>query len=338
MTSAAERISFSAAQAEHFGYRDPRGENVVAFAPFVDAQEAERVMAQGDPSDELHAFLRRSLGDLDRKLQASVPHAPARQETPAPAFESHPGFRHIVDRGGSELSPQHPAYEAARPVHFDQPLQHREPAREPEPAPRHAPQPAAPQQRFPFPPTQPRPAPVDAGAPTDDGTAFDIPSFLRARPGIPPELAIEAAAPEQAPVERTAPARAQVPPPVPAKVARPNHAALRSVAGELTWLYSVFPATIALQIVLGLAWGPLASFAGCFGFVGYAAAWALLRPALFQLRVATGWQIVAAVAAFRALDVGSPEQWMHLFGVFAATAVVVVAMGAVEILQRVKAR
>jgi hypothetical protein len=337
MNSAAERLPFSAAHAEHSGYGDPRGENVVAFAPFVDAQEAERVMAQGDPSDELHAFLRQSLGKLDRKLQASTPHAPVRQEAPAPAFESHPGFRHLLEQGASDLSPHHPAYEAARPVHLEKQLHHREPQREPEPAPRLAPQPA-PQQRFPFPPAQTRPGFVDDGAPTEDGTAFDMPSFLRARPGIPPAPTAEAPAPEQAPREQASPVRVQAPPPEPAKLRRPNHTALRGVAGELMWLYSVFPATIVVQVLLGLVWGPLASFAACFAFVGYAAAWSLLRPSLFQLRVSTGWQIVVAVAAFRALDVGSPEQWMHMFAVFAATAVVVVAMGGVEIQQRIRAR
>ncbi|MDE4914964.1 hypothetical protein ACLBX0_01375 [Methylobacterium brachiatum] len=338
MNSAAERLPFSAAHAEHSGYGDPRGENVVAFAPFVDAQEAERVMAQGDPSDELHAFLRQSLGKLDRKLQASPPHAPIRQEPAVQAAEVHPGLRHVLGRGGGDLSPHHPAYEAARPVHFDQPLHLREPHREPEPAPpRLAPQPA-PQQRFPFPPAPTRTGFVDDGAPTEDGTAFDMPSFLRARPGIPPVSASEPAAPEQASREQVAPVRVQAPQPEPAKLRRPNHTALRSVAGELIWLYSVFPATIVLQIVLGLVWGPLASFAACFAFVGYAAVWALLRPSLFQMRVSTGWQIVVAFAAFRALDVGSPEQWMHMFAVFAATAVVVVAMGGVEIQQRIKAR
>ena len=65
---------------------------------------------------------------------------------------------------------------------------------------------------------------------------------------------------------------------------------------------------------------------------------ALWRPSLFQLRVCAGWQIVATVSVFRGLDTASPEQWMHMFAAFAATAVVLVAMGGVEVFQRLRAR
>ncbi len=328
MTSAAEKIS--PAYGDHYGQRDPRGENVVPFAPFVDPHEAERVMAEGEPSDELHSFLRRSLGILDGRTRAeAVQPAPAPVALPPEAAAY--GFRHAAERAPSDLSPQHPAYETQRPAHFDMPFQNREPVREPEPAVRYASQAAPLPHGYPLPPVPPRPAPVDVGAPSGDPTAFEIPSFLRARPGIPLEPVV---APAPEPVRPQPPA----PAPEPAKVRRPNHAALRSVFGDLAWLYSVFPAIIVLQIVGGFVWTPLSSVAAGLAFLAYAAAWALWRPSLFQLRVSAGWQLVVTVAAFRSLDVASPEQWMHMFAGFAATAVVLVAMGGVEVFQRLRAR
>lgn len=330
MTSAAEK--FSSTHHDHYGTPDPRGENVVAFSPFVDAQEADRVLSEGDPSDELQSFLRRSLGQLDARTRMQ---APQPVPVPAPAPPEVPyGFRHAHDRGEGTLSPQHPAYETQRPAHLDMPFRHRDPVREPEPAVHHAPQPAPLSQGYPLPPAPPRPAPVDVGAPSGDGTAFEIPSFLRARPGIPVDQQQQAAPAPQAPERQPVPVKLQEP----ARIKRPNHAALRGVAGELAWLYSVFPAIIVLQIAGSAVWMPLASVAAGLAFLAYAAAWSLWRPALFQLRVAAGWQVVATVAAFRGLDVASPEQWMHMFAAFAATAVVLVAMGGVEVFQRLRAR
>lgn len=330
MTSAAEKIA--PAYADQYGAPDPRGENVVRFAPFVDQQEAERVLSEGEPSDELHAFLRQSLSRMDARTRTEL-----LQPAPVQAPEEAPyGFRQSVDRGPGELSPQHPAYETQRPAHFDMPFHQREPVREPEHF-RHAPQPATLPQGYPLPPVPPRAAPVDAGAPSTDGTAFEIPSFLRARPGVPPDQA----APEPAHAHPAPPpvaAQAPAPAPEQPRIRRPNHASLRSVAGELAWLYSVFPTIIALQIAGSAVWAPLGSIAACLAFLAFGAAWALWRPSLFQLRVSAGWQIVATVSVFRGLDTASPEQWMHMFAAFAATAVVLVAMGGVEVFQRLRAR
>lgn len=334
MTSAAEKIA--SAYPEQYGAPDPRGENVVRFAPFVDPQEAARVLSEGDPSDELHAFLRHSLARVDARFRTEPPQ-PAPVQAPR---ETLYGFRQTPDRGVGELPPQHPAYEHQRPSHFDLPVQQREPLFEPDPY-RHAPHPAPPAQGYPTMPAPLRAAPVDAGAPSVDGTPFEIPAFLRARPGVPPDQAAQAPAPAPAaaPAPQVPPSAAvQAPSPERATIRRPDHAALRSVAGELAWLYSVFPAIIALQIAGSAVWAPIASIAAFLAFLAYGAAWALWRPSLFQLRVCAGWQIVATAAVFRGLDTGSPEQWMHVFAAFAATAVVLVAMGGVEVFQRVRAR
>lgn len=327
MTSAAEKIA--PAYADQYGAPDPRGENVVRFAPFVEQHEVERVMSEGEPSDELHTFLRRSLGRLDARTRPEQP-----QPTPVHAPQELPhDYRQAVERGGSDLSPHHPAYETQRPTYFDPPFQQREPVREPEHF-GYAPQ-AASSHGYPLPPVPPRAAPVDAGAPSTDGTAFEIPAFLRARPGVPLDQPAAGVAPAP---QASEPAADQAPARAPTRIRRSGNIALLSVAGELAWLYSVFPAIIALQIAGSAIWMPLVSIAASLAFLGYGAAWVLWRPALFQMRVSAGWQIVATVAVFRALDTASPEQWMHMFAAFAATAVVLVAMGGVEVFQRFRTR
>ncbi|GJD87678.1 hypothetical protein BHAOGJBA_1183 [Methylobacterium hispanicum] len=325
MTSAAAILPFQR-HADGHGSRTPRNEGEETFAPFVDPGVAERMLAEGPPGDELQAFLRRSLDRLGHSapVQAREPFLPAQ-----PYAASGQGHREA-----GALPPEHPAYEAPRPAapvdaYALHPayggdgsggLHGRHPAF------------AAPVDPFPGPAPQRPPASV-AGAPESDGTSFDIPAFLRARPGIPRPPA----GPEAVPQAPSAPASlVQAAPRAPARAARTPGAL--TAASEMAWIYSVFPVVLILQLLAGFGGGSLTAFAATVAFAAYAAVGAWLRPALFQLRVAAGWQFVTAASLFGSLDTASPEQWMHLFAVSAATAAVVVAMGGIEVHDRLRGR
>lgn len=332
MNSAAQILPFPHHDDGHG--RAARGGEAEPFAPFVDPGEAERVLGQGQPGDELSSFLRRSLA----RLGQSVPAQPVEplHAAPAPAADAR--------REAAALPPEHPAYEAPRPAPVDLTPRHQAaygfeahaghhgqyPAYAPQAAPTPAPSFPDP---LPAPPVH-RSVPPVAGAPEGDAGSFEIPSFLRARPGIP-QPAAEPAAVRQAPAAPASPV--QPAPRAPTAPARSQGAAA-AVAGELLWIYSVFPVILVLQTLAGVAWEPLASFAATFAFVTYAAVGAAVRPALFQLRVSAGWQLVATAAVFRGLDTTSPEQWMHMFAAFAAAAVVAVAMGGIEVFSRLRGR
>lgn len=331
MNSAAQILPFPHHDDGHG--RPARGGEAEPFAPFVDPGEAERVLGQGQPGDELSSFLRRSLVRLGRNVPAQP--GEVLHTAPAPAADDR--------REAAALPPEHPAYEAPRPTPVNLTPRHQTaydfeahaghhgqyPAYASQPAPSPAPS-------FPDPlPTPPvhRSAPPVAGAPVGEAGSFEIPSFLRARPGIP-QPAAEPAAVRRAP---SVPAAAGSAPRAPTASARSQGAAA-AIVGEILWIYSVFPVILVLQTLAGVAWEPLAPFAASFAFLIYAAVGAAVRPALFQLRVSAGWQLVATAAVFRGLDTTSPEQWMHMFAAFAAAAVVAVAMGGIEVFSRLRGR
>lgn len=317
MHPAAEILQFPH-YADGNGGRATRGGEAEPFAPFVDPGEAERALAQGQPGDELQLFLRRSLDRLGQSVPTSPMDTPWTGPTAAPAREE-----------ASVLPPEHPAYEAPRPqsdhgqaTYGVQRGHGLHPAYVEQSGPQ-SPSYAAPQ-------AEQRQPPSVAGAPESGAATFDIPSFLRARPGIP----------QSAPLRHADTAPASMVQPVPAAPPRParSRGAAGTAAGELLWVYSVFPAILLLQVLAGIVWEPLASYAATVAFLSYAALWASDRPVLFQLRVAAGSQFMATAAVFLHLDTASPEQWMHMFAVFAATAIVLAAMGGIEIYSRIKGR
>lgn len=322
MTSAAAILPFHRNPEGHGG-RAPRNEGEETFAPFVDPGEAERILAEGPPGDELQAFLRRSLDRLGHAaaVQAREPFHPAPPYAPSAHGQREAGF----------LPPEHPAYEAPRPAApVDAYVRHPAYGGDGSGG-HHAPHPTFAAPVDPFPPAPQRPATTVAGAPESEGTPFDIPSFLRARPGIP-RPPVEPEAVPQVPSAQAS--LVQAAPRAPAQAARAPIAL--TAAAEIAWIYSVFPVVLVLQLLAGVGSPP--AFAAAIAFAIYAAVGASLRPALFQLRVTAGWQFATAASIFWSLDTASPEQWMHMFAVSAATAAVVVAMGGIEIHNRFRGR